>query len=196
MIEEKWGGDVSYKCCKSLSGLNLQGRPGSPDGGAVQKTCRLKATDTSCKIKCRELQAFIQRWCILGNKHDTDAHQMDVLTQVWQCVYGWAGLASCEKADGLSLALSFFLGGHLVQTRTVDKLKWDLHSHVHSDVPDVPSSPCSPALPHHFSLLRWLWSVAIHPSDYHFLFHCFFPFSLSLLPAHPHFFLPLLFWLL
>lgn len=54
--------------------------------------------------------------------------------QVWRAV---------KRADGLSLALSFLLGGHLVQTRTVDKLKWDLHSHVHSDVPDVPSSPCS-----------------------------------------------------
>lgn len=50
--------------------------------------------------------------------------------------------------------------------------------------------PLFPPLPHHFSLLHRLWSVAIHPCDYHFLFCCFLPFFLSsssssfLLPPH------------
>lgn len=45
--------------------------------------------------------------------------------------------------------------------------------------------PLFPPLPHHFSLLHCLWSVAIHPSDYHFLFRCFLPFFSLRLPAPP-----------
>lgn len=102
-------------------------------------------------LRQRNMTQALIRWMVW---HEPDRAFM--AEQVWRAL---------KRPDGLSLALrALYLAG--------------------------PAPSCSlrrpwctilfPPLPHHFSLLHRLWSVAIRPWDYHFLFRCFLPFSSSL----------------
>lgn len=103
-----------------------------------------------------------------------DSNQAHALTQLWQRVHGRAALVTCEKPDGFSLALrAFYKALALAPSGTCTVMFTQMSLMYHPSL--------FPPLSHHFSLLRCLSSVAIHPCDYLFLFRCF-P---SFIPSSP-----------
>lgn len=138
----------------------------------------MKAACAGWRINCTELSTSVRQ----GSEHDAGSTHAHALTQLWQRVHGRAGLVTCEKPDGLSLARRAFykaLAPALGGTCTVMFTLMSLMYH--------PS--LFPPLSHQFSLLRCLSSVAIRPCDYHFLFCCF-PFFIPSSPLSLCFFGP------
>lgn len=137
----------------------------------------MRAACTSSRINCPELSTSVQQRCTQGSEHETDSNQAHAVTQPCQRVHGRAGLVTCEKPDGSSLALrAFYKAPAFAPSRTCTVMFTLMSLMYHPSL--------FPPLSHHFSLLHCLSSVAIHPCDYHFLFCCFLSF-IPFLPPSP-----------
>lgn len=120
----------------------------------------------------------------LGNKHDTECHQ---------CLF-WLSLTVCSWLSRFGElwkgrwfifgSQSFLLGARFAPSGTCTVMFTQMSLMYHP--------PVFPPLPHHFSLLHRLWSVAIHPCDYHFVFCSFLPFLSPPPPPPPSAFLALI----
>lgn len=133
---------------------------------------------------------FIKQWYISSSKHDTDSHWVDIFdTGLTVCSWLSRFGGPWKSRWFIFGSQRFLLGGRLVQARAADKPKTCTVMFTQMSLMYHPTLFLP--LPHHFSLLHCLWSVAMHPCNYHFflffLFCFFLPFfSLSsLLPTSP-----------
>lgn len=128
------------------------------------------------QLKCRRI--FKLRY-LFGSKHDTAAHQMDVLTRLWQLLHGWAGLAGCEKADVFIFGSQGFFFPRRHKRCAVDKPKARAAPSCSLTCPWCTVQPSSLHSLHHFSRLCCPLKCS-HPSLRPSLSLFFFFFSVFL----------------